>query len=298
MHSRNRHLARYDFTQLTKSCPELAPHVLVNKFGDESIDFANPESVKLLNKAILKEFYKINWWDIPPNYLCPPIPGRADYLHNVADLLYGARGKSIVALDIGVGANCVYPLIGQYEYGWSFIGSDIDQEAITSAQSILDHNLELKEQIELRLQANANQIFKGILKPNELIDISICNPPFHASAEEAAAGSERKLKNLGLQKKVLNFGGKSHELWCTGGEKAFIKSMIEESRLLASQCLWFTTLVSKKENLPDLERELKRVKAFDVKIIEMTQGQKISRILAWTFQNDDQQKTWAKKRWT
>jgi 23S rRNA (adenine1618-N6)-methyltransferase len=298
MHSRNRHLARYDFTQLTKSCPELAPHVLVNKFGDESIDFANPESVKLLNKAILKEFYKINWWDIPPNYLCPPIPGRADYLHNVADLLYGARGKSIVALDIGVGANCVYPLIGQYEYGWSFIGSDIDQEAITSAQSILDHNLELKEQIELRLQANANQIFKGILKPNELIDISICNPPFHASAEEAAAGSERKLKNLGLQKKVLNFGGKSHELWCTGGEKAFIKSMIEESLLVASQCLWFTTLVSKKENLPDLERELKRVKAFDVKIIEMSQGQKISRILAWTFQNDDQQKTWAKKRWT
>ena len=248
--------------------------------------------------TILKEFYKINWWDIPPNYLCPPIPGRADYLHYVADLLYGARGKSIVALDIGVGANCVYPLIGQYEYGWSFIGSDIDQEAITSAQSILDHNLDLKEQIELRLQAKANQIFKGILKPNELIDISICNPPFHASAEEAAAGSERKLKNLGLQKKVLNFGGKSHELWCTGGEKAFIKSMIEESRLLASQCLWFTTLVSKKENLPDLERELKRVKAFDVKIIEMSQGQKISRILAWTFQNDDQQKTWAKKRWT
>ena len=298
MHARNRHLARYDFTQLTKTCPELAAHVLVNKFGDESIDFANPESVKLLNKAILKEFYKINWWDIPDNYLCPPIPGRADYLHYVADLLYGARGKSIVALDIGVGANCVYPLIGQYEYGWSFIGSDIDQGAITSAQSILDHNLDIKEQIELRLQANANQIFKGILKPNELIDISICNPPFHASAEEAAAGSERKLKNLGLQKKVLNFGGKSHELWCKGGEKAFIKNMIEESRLVAAQCLWFTTLVSKKENLPDLERELKKVSASDVKILEMSQGQKISRILAWTFQNDDQQKTWAKKRWT
>jgi 23S rRNA (adenine1618-N6)-methyltransferase len=298
MHSRNRHLARYDFNQLTKSCPDLAPHVLVNKFGDESIDFANPGSVKLLNKAILKTFYKINWWDIPDNYLCPPIPGRADYLHYVADLLYGARGKSIVALDVGVGANCVYPLIGQYEYGWSFIGSDIDQGAITSAQSILDHNLELKEQIELRLQANATQIFKGILKPNELIDISICNPPFHASAEEASAGSERKLKNLGLQKKVLNFGGKSHELWCKGGEKAFIKNMIEESCLVASQCLWFTTLVSKKENLPDLERELKRVSAFDVKILEMSQGQKISRILAWTFQNIEQQKTWANKRWT
>jgi 23S rRNA (adenine1618-N6)-methyltransferase len=298
MHPRNRHLSRYDFKQLTKCCPELVSHVFVNKFGDESIDFANPESVKLLNKAILKEFYKINWWDIPANYLCPPIPGRADYLHYVADLLYGARGNSIVALDIGVGANCVYPLIGQFEYGWNFIGSDIDQGAIASAESIVNNNPELMGRIELRLQTSPDHIFQGLLKTNELIDVTICNPPFHASAEEATAGSERKIKNLGLKKAVLNFGGQGHELWYPGGEKAFIKKMIDESSSVSQQCLWFTTLVSKKENLPDLEKELKRVKAFDVKILEMSQGQKISRVLAWTFQNNDQQKQWAKKRWT
>lgn len=297
MHPRNRHLSRYDFKQLTKSCPELVPQVFVNKYGEESIDFANPESVKLLNRALLKEFYKIAWWDIPVNYLCPPIPGRADYLHYVADLLYGARGKLIVALDVGVGANCIYPLIGQFEYGWSFIGTDIDQGAITSAQLILDHNPELKEYIELRLQPSANHFFRGILGSDELIDVTICNPPFHASAEDAAAGSERKFKNLGLQKSVLNFGGQSHELWYPGGEKAFIKKMIVESSQHSRQCLWFTTLVSKKENLPDLEKELKRVKAFDIKILEMSQGQKISRVLAWTFQTNEQQKEWAKTRW-
>jgi 23S rRNA (adenine1618-N6)-methyltransferase len=298
MHPRNRHLSRYDFKQLIKSSPELAIHVFENKFGDESIDFANPESVKLLNRAILKEFYKIAWWNIPVNYLCPPIPGRADYLHYVADLLYGARGKLIVALDVGVGANCVYPLIGQYEYGWKFIGSDIDQGALDSAQLILDNNPGLKEKIDLRLQLSANQIFKGIIKSNELFDVTICNPPFHASAEEAAAGSERKIKNLGLKKSVLNFGGQSHELWCPGGEKTFIKKMIGESTEFSQQCLWFTTLVSKKENLSYLEKEIKGVKAFDVKIIEMSQGQKISRLLAWTFQTKEQQKEWAKQRWT
>jgi 23S rRNA (adenine1618-N6)-methyltransferase len=249
-----------------------------------------------LNKAILKDFYKIDWWDIPPNYLCPPIPGRADYLHYVADLI--PKGKLILALDVGVGANCVYPLIGQYEYGWKFIGSDIDQGAIASAQNILDHNSHLKELIELRLQSSADQIFRGILGPDELIDFSLCNPPFHASAEEAMAGTNRKLKNLGLKKSVLNFGGKANELWCQGGEKAFVKKMINESSAISSQCLWFTTLISSKENLFDLERELKRVNAFEVKILEMSQGQKISRILAWTFHNKEQQSTWAKKRWT
>jgi 23S rRNA (adenine1618-N6)-methyltransferase len=296
MHPRNRHLSRYDFKQLVKACPELAPHAFINKFGDESIDFANPESVKLLNKAILKDFYKIDWWDIPANYLCPPIPGRADYLHYVADFI--PAGKSILALDVGVGANCVYPLIGQYEYGWKFIGSDIDQGAISSAQNILDHNPQVKEMVELRLQSSAYHIFRGILGPDELIDFSLCNPPFHASAEEAMAGTNRKLKNLGLKKSVLNFGGKANELWCQGGEKAFVKKMINESAAISKQCLWFTSLISSKENLFDLERELKRVNAFEVKILEMSQGQKISRILAWTFHNKEQQSTWAKKRWT
>ena len=303
MHPRNPHLSRYDFKQLTQSCPELANHVFINKFGDESIDFANPASVKLLNQALLMSFYQIEWWDIPSNYLCPPIPGRADYLHFVADLLATSnsqripKGKALRVLDIGVGANCVYPLIGQHEYGWTFIGSDIDEGAIKSGANILAHNPKLKDHLELRLQPNANAIFQGIIKPNELIDLSVCNPPFHASAQEAAAGSERKQKNLGLKKDVLNFGGKSHELWVEGGEKAFVLKMIKESVAVSSQCLWFTTLVSKKENLPDLERALHQSKAFEVRILDMTQGQKVSRILAWTFQDDNQQKAWAKKRW-
>jgi 23S rRNA (adenine1618-N6)-methyltransferase len=200
-------------------------------------------------------------------------------------------------LDVGVGANCVYPLIGQYEYGWKFIGSDVDPGAIESALTILNKN-NLKDQIELRLQSSADRIFSGIIKSDESVDLTICNPPFHASAEEAAAGSDRKIKNLGLKKAVLNFGGKSHELWSPGGEKAFITKMIDESAKYSNQCLWFTSLVSKKENLPDLDRVLNKVRAFEVRILEMSQGQKISRVLAWTFQDNEQQKAWAKKRWT
>jgi 23S rRNA (adenine1618-N6)-methyltransferase len=53
----------------------------------------------------------------------------------------------------------------------------------------------------------------------------------------------------------------------------------------APVCGWFTTLVSKSEHLPKLQQSLNKVNAAEVRVIEMAQGQKKSRILAWTFQN-------------
>ena len=63
-----------------------------NQFGDESVDFANPAAVKALNRALLRQDYGLDYWDIPAGYLCPPIPGRADYVHYLADLLAADRG--------------------------------------------------------------------------------------------------------------------------------------------------------------------------------------------------------------
>ncbi|MDZ4290013.1 MAG: RlmF-related methyltransferase, partial [Prosthecobacter sp.] len=87
----------------------------------------------------------------------------------------------------------------------------------------------------------------------------------------------------GLKKQALNFGGNPGELWCEGGELAFIRRMIDESVVYADRCGWFTTLVSKSEHLPRLERSLRLVKPHEVRIIDMAQGQKKSRILAWRF---------------
>lgn len=306
LHPRNRHRFRYDFKKLSQSCKELAAFVSINKYNNESIDFSNAEAVKALNKALLKQFYGISNWDIPANYLCPPIPGRADYIHYIADLLRSSnsdvlpQGKFIKILDIGVGANCVYPIIGNSEYGWQFVGSDIDPIAIKSAKDILVSNESKKNAIECRLQTSPSAIFKGIIKPGEVFDATICNPPFHASLAEAEGGTERKWKNLGIKKEnksVLNFGGKSTELWCEGGEGAFVQKMIEQSAQLPSTCFWYSTLISKKSNLPGLYRSLIKVKALDIKTIDMAQGQKVSRIVAWTFLNEQQQKDWRMKRW-
>lgn len=308
LHPRNKHRGRYDFAALVQASPALAKFVQLNAHNDASIDFANPQAVKALNSALLKFFYNISKWDIPAQFLCPPIPGRADYLHYMADLLASVnsgvipKGGSVRVLDIGVGANAIYPLIGLREYGWHFIGAEIDSVAIENARQILVANFGLAEAIELRLQTSANAIFKGLVQPDDRFDLTMCNPPFHASLQEAQAGTERKLHNLGkntgvqklpLQHKpVLNFGGQATELYCAGGEEAFVNIMVNESQLMGQQCLWFSTLISKATSLPSVYRALKKVNAQQVKTIDMAQGQKKSRVVAWTFLNATQQRAW------
>ncbi len=305
LHPRNKHRGRYDFNELTRICPDLKPYVFINKFNSETIDFTNATAVKILNRALLAQFYGIVNWDIPKNYLCPPIPGRADYIHNIADVLASSNGgvipigKSVKVLDIGIGANCIYPLIGHKEYGWSFIGSDSDPVAIKIAAKIVKAN-DLSTTIECRQQTNSSNIFNGIIKPDETIDITMCNPPFHSSAQEAQAGTQKKWKNLGYKKTakpVLNFGGQSNELWYKGGEVRFITKMVEESAHLKDSSLWFTTLVSKSDNLNAVYNALKKAGAFSIKTIAMAQGNKISRIVAWTYLNDTQHIQWSLKSW-
>jgi 23S rRNA (adenine1618-N6)-methyltransferase len=292
LHPRNRHREGYDFAALVEASPDLAPFVGPNAHGGVSIDFANPAAVKALNRALLRLHYGVAGWDIPPGYLCPPIPGRADYLHHAADLLasdHGGtipRGDGVRALDIGVGANAVYPLLGRAEYGWRFVGTDADPKALDAARSILAANPGLSEAITLRRQARADQIFQGVVKPGETFALSLCNPPFHASAAEAREGSQRKWRNLKGDSRpapVLNFGGRGGELWCEGGEAGFVARMIAESAEIPDRIAWFTSLVSKSENLPALRRALRKAGAQENRVLPMAQGQKQSRILAWTF---------------
>lgn len=308
LHPRNRHQGRYDFPTLIAGSPELGAFVITNPYGKPSIDFANPEAVKVFNRALLKQFYGIRQWDIPAGYLCPPIPGRADYLHHLADLLGAAhdgvipQGPGLRGLDIGVGANCVYPLIGHHDYGWRFVGADIDPQSLDSAAAILAANPRFGDAIELRRQENPQYIFQGLVQADERFDFTLCNPPFHASLDEARSGSTRKWKNLGKQDPsrqlpVLNFGGQSNELHCEGGEAAFIARLADESAAFAQQVFWFSTLVSKVSNVAPLQERLKALGATDIRVVHMAQGQKQSRFVAWTYLEKNQRRAWRKARW-
>ena len=301
LHPRNNHNHDYDFELLVKVCPQLKRELMITPAGKISIDFSKPEAVRLLNEALLKSEYGVAFWQLADNFLCPPIPGRVDYLHYLADLLASSyqikvkklKQRAIRGLDIGCGASLIYPLLGQKVYGWAFVGSDIHLPSIKASEQLVKAN-KLTSDIELRLQPNSSHIFKNIIQEGEFYDFTMCNPPFHKSAQEAVAGSQRKQQNLARNKAKrnsgseqksngLNFSGQSNELWCDGGESAFIRKMIVESKVYAEQCLWFTSLVAKKENLPVIKKALKKAQVADYKIINMTQGQKTTRIICWTY---------------
>lgn len=285
LHKRNKHNRGYDFAKLISAYPTLEKYVAPNKYDNLSINFFDPQAVNALNKALLILDYEINYWELPPNSLCPPIPSRADYIHYISDLV-GNGNKNVKCLDIGIGASCIYPIIGSSQYGWEFVGSDIDPISLENAQKIIDNNAILKDKIELRLQENAALVFNGIIRPADFFDVTICNPPFHDSLESVKKGSLRKLRNLkGNKTNVLsqNFSGKPNELWCEGGELQFILNMITESAHYRNNCRWFTSLVSKGSNLKAFCRRLEKTKVAEYKIQDMQQGNKVSRILAWRY---------------
>lgn len=287
LHPRNRHRAGYDFARLVKACPELGPFLIRARHGDLTVDFADPSAVKALNRALLRADYGVQGWDIPEGYLCPPIPGRADYVHHAADLLEGRRGPAVRVLDLGTGANLVYPLLGHAELGWSFVGTDIDEVALACAKRILAANPPFKAAIELRHQRNRKAVLGGILEPDERFDLVLCNPPFFASAAEARAAAQDKWRKLGkgpAQGSGRNFGGRGAELWCEGGEVAFIRRLIEDSAKHPKASRWFTSLVSKSANLPAVHRALRHAEAQDIRTVEMAQGQKKSRFVAWRME--------------
>ncbi len=292
LHPRNQHRDGYDFERLIVKSPELQGVTTRNPRGQLTIDFQDANAVRMLNRALLMAHYGVDYWDIPASYLCPPIPGRVDYIHHLADLLAESNGREIPhgsdirALDIGTGASLVYPLTGRHEYGWAFTGVDIDPVSLGSARHICERN---GLSIKLRRQTNAMDVFHGVLLANDIFHVTLCNPPFHASPARAQEGTLRKWRNLGKGHSAdLNFGGQNAELWCEGGEIGFIARMIEQSVDFAGQCLWFTCLVSRKDSLKPLVRLLKTAQVDEFRVVEMAQGQKTSRFLAWTYYPEQQ----------
>ncbi len=278
--------------------------LLTTAAGEPGINFADPNAVKTLYQARLVHFYQLNHWDLPEGYLCPAVPGRLDYLLHLQDVLQQShqgklpKRRHLTVLDIGCGANLIYPLLAVRALGWRAIASDIDSTALAHARQLITEH-QLQAQIELRAQSDSQAIFDGLLKPGDYVDVTLCNPPFHSSAAEAAAGSSRKRQNLGLaaDAAALNFAGQSHELWCPGGEAEFIRRMIQQSQSIGHQVYWFSCLVAKKQHLPAIQQQLRELGVTESRLVEMAQGNKQSRFVCWSFLTPAQQQLWRQHRW-
>jgi len=338
-HPRNAFKGSYDMEKLCQAYPSLQPYVVSPNDSAKAnnsksskkapnrptIKFADPNAVRALNTALLVSDYNIkpNYAEIlPGNALIPPVPGRADYIHHLADLLGGEQdgnspeGSSVRGLDIGTGASVIYPLVAASTYGWSMVASEINFPSLQSARRIIKENT-LENLIDLRQQESEENIFDGILEPKEEIDFVMCNPPFFPSLEAFQAENARKVKGLargGMNKRSRslskaheadqkneasnNFGGTDSELWCEGGEVSFVRRMIDESKSkrYRYKFLWCTSLVSRESNCERIEKYLRsNAQPADVRRISFGAGKKSASILAWTFLNKDKRREWTSK---
>ncbi len=278
MHLRNIHRYGYDLAKLVVSHPSLGPHIIESPTGAATIDFSRASSILEFNTALLKHHYNVRYWRLPAGSLYPPIPGRADYIHHIADLVGKGKKKG---LDIGCGASAIYPILGHAIYKYQMVGSDVDDKSIEHAR---DNTLK-NDAIEIRHQTDRSSILKGIIKAGEQFDFIMCNPPFFSSAEEAAKENLKKQRKLGTHEESRNFAGMAHELWCNGGEALFVKRLIKESADFKNQVEWFTSLLSRKQHIKKLEKQATKLNA-QIRIIPMQTGNKESRILAWRFSNE------------
>jgi len=189
-------------------------------------------------------------------------------------------------LDVGTGANCIYPIIGSAEYGWDFVGSELDDQAFDAAERNRNANPALAKHLQLIKQSDRNDILSNAVTSQDYFAATMCNPPFFSSQEEA--DREARAKNRGVGSGLSdkrNFGGQNTELWVKGGEALFISKMIKQSKAFANQVGWFSSLVSNQSSLVKINKTLKQQKVAQSRLIEMKHGKKTSRIVAWTFNN-------------
>jgi 23S rRNA A1618 N6-methylase RlmF len=79
----------------------------------------------------------------------------------------------------------------------------VDKQAIESAERIVAANKErIGDSITFRVQNEPTDIFLGVVRPGDRFECSFCNPPFHATVDEARASSNRKWMGLNRKNEI------------------------------------------------------------------------------------------------
>ena len=297
--------------------PAAFPYLVETKDGRRTID-PRRGTPPWSSTALLDTFYGVKHWDVPRGHLCPPAANRANYVHWIEDLLElsrpasasaSAAGPAVVGLDVGVGASCVYPLIGASLNGWRFVGIDVTDVAVASARANAAGNPAIRHLIEIRdartfrdsgtseaeaandttqtqtqtqtrtndSRAAAGSLLLPAILEHETFAFCVCNPPFFDS--DRAAGARRR-KNPGS-----DFGGSDAETSFPGGERAFTARLFQDSLALRGRVHWFTTMCGKKETAKHLRRALasRDARVAAVRTTVFRQGKTARWGVAWSF---------------
>ena len=270
-----------DFEGLSERHPDILKKEYLIECGDGvTLDFGDQKVSIALTRAILRDAFEIEM-EIPRDRLCPPVPNRVNYiewLHEILNikLVDPKTGKvrdvpkRFRGLDVGIGASCIYPLLGHRMYGWNFVGTDIDRKSFDYAMRNVKRN-GFEKHIDLKLVKPDDDLIPATAV--NTLDFCMCNPPFFENEDEVSPHPSRTC-----------FAGANNEMITRGGEKEFVSRMIENSKKHGTKLRWYTSMLGKKSSIKALIRKLRtenRVK--EIVSSAFVQGQTRRWGLAWSF---------------
>ncbi|PWN26197.1 hypothetical protein BDZ90DRAFT_267268 [Jaminaea rosea] len=297
-----------DFKALANAHPAFAQHL-----QDGRINFQDPEALRALNQAVLKQDWGIHVHQQPEDRLCPPVPNRLDYLLWVQDVLNATIGPdglpryatqpggdeqiqprkrarcdsppSTRILDIGTGATAIYPILGcALDPSWTFTATDIDAVSLKNAEHVVAHphnnegSLNLAERIKL-LHRSPDAPLIPTAGSGQPFAMTMCNPPFYTDlAEMDRAAAAKQLPPRGACS-----GSANEMVYTAGGEVAFVTRMIEESCALPSTSIWYSSLLGKASSLPLIYALLQQRNVRNWGFTSITQGQTKRWIVLWSW---------------
>ena len=274
---------RPDFLTLIKEFPELKKYKLKQNEDNEDefqFDWSNNELSLLMDKSILNYYFNIKYYDIPKGFLIPPIPSRINYINLInsiiTKLINDIDIKNIIGIDIGTGANIIYPILGYSIYKWKFICTEINKEAYNNAKLILQKN-NLENNINIIKQNNKDNIFISILNRENKYIFSMCNPPYYNYENEIKL-EDKKRDN------EYNFD----EIYYKNGEYGFFQRYFEESICYKNNVFLYTILIGKKINAENIYDKLSSYSDI-IKIYNMQKiltGNNVRYIIYWSFFNN------------
>ena len=272
-----------DFLTLIKEFPELKKYILKQNEDNEEefqFDWSNNELSLLMDKSILNYYFNIKYYDIPKGFLIPPIPSRINYINLInsiiTKLIKDIDIKNIIGIDIGTGANIIYPILGYSIYKWKFICTEINKEAYNNAKLILQKN-NLENNINIIKQNNKDNIFISILNRENKYIFSMCNPPYYNYENEIKL-EDKKRDN------EYNFD----EIYYKNGEFGFFQRYFEESICYKNNVFLYTILIGKKINAENIYDKLSSYNDI-IKIYNMQKiltGNNVRYIIYWSFFNN------------
>ena len=308
MHPRNPYAVRRpDFAALAALYPAFGAFVCSGADGRATLAWSDPQALVELARVLLKHDFGIEW-TLPAQgaNLCPTVPSRLNYLCWIADLLDEASiGGSqtptappeIVGVDIGTGASCIYPLLGVAQFGWRFIGTEIDESSVTAARRNVGLNswhdrIEVRH-VRARLVATTTATTtEGSAAAGGDLEVGGGNTAGRGSSERepvdrVAASLEAPIlvgvlrptesaqfcmcnppfydlhetpqPNLAIQPHARCEATLS-EQFTDGGEVGFVLRLVADSVLLRERVLWYTSLVGRKRSLRPILASLREVR--------------------------------------